>query len=132
MNQTEYYIRFKLFVVLTFYKYVPFVIHLDIYIYIQIRNKTNVSKKLKCQAICDEGSIMLSFFSAITHQCRCMDIFFGEPIDSDELVIPKTFMHIVPKNHEHISFVSCKLEPPKANGRGILVNNRATRALLSS
>jgi hypothetical protein len=28
--------------------------------------------------------------------------------------------------------VSCKLEPPKANGRGILVNNRATRALLSS
>lgn len=45
---------------------------------------------------------------------------------------PKTFMHIVPKNHEHISFVSCKLEPPKANGRGILVNNRATRALLSS
>jgi hypothetical protein len=62
MNQTEYYIRFKLFVVLTFYKCVPFVIHLDIYIYIEIRNKTNVSKKLKCQAICDEGSIMLSFF----------------------------------------------------------------------
>lgn len=89
MNQTEYYIRFKLFVVLTFYKCVPFVIHLDIYIYIEIRNKTNVSKKLKCQAICDEGSIMLSFFFRHHTSMQMYGYFFGEPIDSDELVIPK-------------------------------------------